>query len=63
MIKYYYGDHNRKFYESGEELCSDLLKLHARYPIVRIKNKTNTPLSQVFVNFSFDFHFDGSKGS
>jgi hypothetical protein len=53
----------RKFYDSGEALCSDLLKLHERYPIVRIKNKTNTPLSQVLVNFSFDFYFDGSKGS
>jgi hypothetical protein len=53
----------RKFYDSGEELCADLLKLNARYPIVRIKNKTNTPLSLVFVNFAFDFHYDGSKGN
>jgi len=42
-----------------EELQAALEKLHATYPVIRLKNKTDTPLSQVLVNYEYIFDHPG----
>ena len=49
----------KKIYKSPEELNRDLVKLHEKYPIIRIKNRTYGNLSHVLVNFKYEFQYGG----
>jgi len=49
----------RKKFDTMEELQAALEKLHATYPVIRLKNKTNTPLSQILVNYEYKFDHPG----